>query len=587
MAAITEMKKYYKFGHLNSQNQIKKIYVFVGSEQTTKNDLNTLFQKDPQNAVFAEIFTQDELKSIHVEKKEDNVSFIYGLQIHLDDTIETIKKKLLMQLQNENISFYELYLFAQQYEEIDTLTVYQQLTNNGKTDLTANILNQYLVNVQNAATATAETATAATAEKYTYADFLNFFPDKKKVLMNKPLGQKVLANKNFMNYPVNPYTIKAETSALFEKTIEKVISTTNHSLLLSFGEIENNLIYFCTANEVLLSNADKAERVQQAQRVQQVEQSIVNTNIVKIYFPFLIEINIGSDKVSIITPQDIVMYKETLMLKTEAMLENTGFRNTLKNIDLFYNVFYDSSSSAALPYSKKGAQNIEFIIYPPFEFSLPLDIIFKLIHATKEIPLIKYNPSKRMEKIYRLYANKIATNGKNIPYLSKAVIFNLMKTIGKHKCVTLYMELPAVAGTLLCIFESNGSIAVKADFNDILTVEQINAHITAAVNPVIHVVQEYIAQSGYQIVPFRDLYQPNIAIITMDYQIAIVIEKKLHLNKIVGCLNSIFSVSIADTENDAYTMRFKRVSNYNEMTDQEAFITDSLNHKHTNAEIIE
>ena len=49
---------------------------------------------------------------------------------------------------------------------------------------------------------------------------------------------------------------------------------------------------------------------------------------------------------------------------------------------------------------------------------LHLDTIFKYIHATKDIPFIKYNPGFRRENIYRLYSEKISTSGKKIPFLS-------------------------------------------------------------------------------------------------------------------------------------------------------------------------
>ena len=65
------------------------------------------------------------------------------------------------------------------------------------------------------------------------------------------------------------------------------------------------------------------------------------------------------------------------------------------------------------------------------EYNVPLDIIFKLIHATKKIPLIKFNPSKKQEKIYRLYCDRVAKNGRKIPYLSKGLIFKLTKSIGQ------------------------------------------------------------------------------------------------------------------------------------------------------------
>ena len=57
----------------------------------------------------------------------------------------------------------------------------------------------------------------------------------------------------------------------------------------------------------------------------------------------------------------------------------------------------------------------------------------------KQLPLIKYNPSKKMENIYRLYTNKVSTKGVKIPYLSKSLIFKLMKIIGRTKSVSCYI----------------------------------------------------------------------------------------------------------------------------------------------------
>jgi hypothetical protein len=54
--------------------------------------------------------------------------------------------------------------------------------------------------------------------------------------------------------------------------------------------------------------------------------------------------------------------------------------------------------------------------------------------------LIKYNPSTRQENVYRLYADKNAVDGRKIPYLKKAIIFKLTRSIGKTKSVTVYIE---------------------------------------------------------------------------------------------------------------------------------------------------
>ena len=68
-------------------------------------------------------------------------------------------------------------------------------------------------------------------------------------------------------------------------------------------------------------------------------------------------------------------------------------------------------------------------------------MIFKLIHSTKKIPLIKFNPGTRQENIYRFYTNKTAKDGKKIPYLSKGTIFKVAKSIALgSKLVSFYIQ---------------------------------------------------------------------------------------------------------------------------------------------------
>ena len=78
-----------------------------------------------------------------------------------------------------------------------------------------------------------------------------------------------------------------------------------------------------------------------------------------------------------------------------------------------------------------GIKSIKVVIYPPFKIKIPIEVIFKLVHATETTPLIKFNPQSRQENIYRLFADKLTTDGRKVPYLSKTLVFKLMKNIGK------------------------------------------------------------------------------------------------------------------------------------------------------------
>lgn len=87
---------------------------------------------------------------------------------------------------------------------------------------------------------------------------------------------------------------------------------------------------------------------------------------------------------------------------------------------MFYDVY--KYKQTELNYKFTGIKYIKLIIRPEYNINVPLDIIFKLIHATKEIPLIKYNPSLKQENIYRLYTDKTSQDGEQIPYLQKQIL---------------------------------------------------------------------------------------------------------------------------------------------------------------------
>ena len=56
------------------------------------------------------------------------------------------------------------------------------------------------------------------------------------------------------------------------------------------------------------------------------------------------------------------------------------------------------------------------------------------------MPFIKLNPGSRKEKLYRIFTTSISSDGRKIPYLSKAVILKLSRDIGKTKRLALFIE---------------------------------------------------------------------------------------------------------------------------------------------------
>jgi hypothetical protein len=67
-------------------------------------------------------------------------------------------------------------------------------------------------------------------------------------------------------------------------------------------------------------------------------------------------------------------------------------------------------------------------MHPEFQIKIPIDVIFKLIHATQEFPLIKFNPETRQENIYRLYTEQLTADGRKIPFLNKVRYLKIRET---------------------------------------------------------------------------------------------------------------------------------------------------------------
>ena len=108
------MNDFYKLIELYKNNE-KQMTVFIGD---TINDniesINSTFEKEPKSKIFEGIFSDEELNTI----MNENINVKFSKQIiYIDDTIETIKKKILLENKNE-LSFDEIYLFSKKNRNI-------------------------------------------------------------------------------------------------------------------------------------------------------------------------------------------------------------------------------------------------------------------------------------------------------------------------------------------------------------------------------------------------------------------------------------------------------------------------------------
>jgi hypothetical protein len=388
----------------------------------------------------------------------------------------------------------EIYLYGLKKETLNPITVYQSLTLNDKIPLTKIRLDQFLLNLRDM-DGKPILFNIPLKDKYSFDDILKLDLSNKPLLIAKILGQKIIMGVDEYPFIADPYYVE-EYDILLEKS-RKELSTLNNSLLLDTGTIYNNNIYLCLAEDVLKSCLQKQISCQ---------------DTVKIYYPFLYKKDIYSPEA--LKEQQQSLISDNLQKITPNIIH--GF----ENIDMFYDIYETKESTEvfSLNSNNSGIKNLKIVIHPAYKVKIPIDVIFKLIHASLPVPLIKYNPSSKQENMYRLYANKLSMDGRRIPYLSKTTIYKLMKNIGKNKSVSVYTNIifEDIGYNFVCEFEENGFISVfplnefdkVIHFNDDFV--QLNQMIGLVVNPLINQMKPFFGQSGYKINTFLSFLNRNI-----------------------------------------------------------------------------
>ena len=557
-----------KINHLE-KDIIKKIYVFKG-----------LFDVTDDYIINGErIFSENEMENI--DNKKISVKLINEL-IHYDDTISTIKKKIIKHTQMR-VSTYELYLFGIKQMTINPSILYNQLTQMDTTPLTRERLCEFMLNVvsgdcEDSSNIQTCSIDDSYKEIFSYDDFINIDELIWDSISNLtiPIGQK-LSKKKLYHYTVNPYNCVYMNDTLKTKTTD-MLTTQNNNLLFEYSKLCNNNIFITLADEVLTYSKEI--------------EGISEDNFLKLYFPMLfIQKKITS--LEMLENSKIQLYDESISQI------NKSFNEYNKRIDLLYNMYYKKMSDIPYENNTPGILKLEFTIHPTYSIKFPLEVLFKLISSDKTIPMIKYNPGKSRENIYRLFTdNQYATNGKNIPYLysknnnKKSKIIQISKILAKKKQVGFYVEYVQDNKLYIvtCEFEVNGNINISFHHNNAVNPDNIENIIKNAINePILSKIKNFLEQSGYNFSLFNSLTQSNIEFKNISFISQVKIKKNIKIKSFIGCLSSIFTI-LKDTikkRDGEIIMKYKRVSNYNEMDSVESFITEQRKKDENPDQIIE
>jgi hypothetical protein len=535
----------YKINILNETGQLERIHVFCGNYYTSKNN-HDIFS-DIQLAYFA-------------EKRVDIVfadAFIYK-----DDTIRKTKRKIVQELVryekerrkgDTTLSLEEIYMFSTATVEIDMNELYREITADETIPLTKERFFQYATNlnldpyVLNNLSATTDDLLAK--DVFDYDDWIAL-TNTGSHQISIPIGMEFQEHYDY-RFPTNPYHNQLGTEPVrFQVSSKNPLLTFENSLLLNYTP--SNEIMVCLAKNVYSYAATNGSSQEY---------------FCELYYPLLQKRGLVRD--------DLLMESSFELAKETAAMETSWSKQQDNVLRTYHEIYWGRTpvkgrADRELPYIQRGIRKYSVIMKPnDFKHLLPLDLLFKQIHCTAQIPFIKYNPGNRRENMYRLYSNRISDNGKKIPSLDESTIMRLSRDLARGKQISLYIHPKS---PIIMHIYSNSFIEITGILPDVIDVPNLESFIMKHVQPVLNYINGVLQSSGYKIRSFHGLAGSHIERLNLTYECVLPIDTRISIPQQMSYLIAVFDVESQDITKGAQ-MRFKRVKNYKEMDAQSALIT--------------
>ena len=532
----------YKFCKVNDVDNKTNVLIFRGNDDVDQID---------------KFFDDLEITNM----KLNNTNVVYSGQIvHNDDTIQTIKHKLLKELGLDDHVYEDLYLYAKSSQNINLWDLYQTVTQNDAYPLTQNKFGQLLIHLN---VSGEFVSNVPVKPLYSYNDLLEYFKKNElEIDMYIPIGQKFASTYDYL-FSGNPQHMSGFSPSYIQNSANPLYLY-EQSLLFTYGKLKNNEIYYTTLGDI----AGYANNTH-----------INESMIIKNYFPLLAKQQIDS--------QGVFNEKKIALIENYKKNMMPSLEQSQKVQEAFYSIYHQKTED--LHYLSRGIREFNMVIHPSNHSHLPLDIVFKNIHASKDIPFIKYNPGPRKENLYRIYSETIATNGSKIPYLKDPSVHVLSKEIGKPKTIAMYVNTEnADYYSIVIELHKNGNILIKGSMKNVVIPETFNQYIVSLLNNIINNLNIFLEQIGYKMNTVKDIFDNRIEFMDIEVQLEFDIKKDLHLKKspYIHCITRVFDIMEGDSKK-GYLLNYKRVNNYRKMEAIDAMVTNIYNNTNSDRDVID
>lgn len=506
---------YYRINSYVEENKIDTIFLFLGNylhiiDISIQRLKRSLSEGDYHH--LEDILTKKEITDISNDKVK---LFVMNENILEDDSILEIKQKIKLASidYDEDIIVEGMYLHAITKEYVNAESLFFSLSN-GELSISGEVLLQKLENF--------DIKEIDQDEMYTFDDFVQLGFDAKHIQKFTPVGIK-FANENI------------PTSLFYFNGANDVRSSVENNRFLSEYKVHGKLL------KLIYLNTDK-----------ELNQTEINT-----YYPSLVQFGVESNS--------------TFLLKHEQIKKSVVNQVDKNVINKFRNIkeLYEKSNENGV--QNMRIQSLSFIIKSHLQETLPLETIFKAFASSEEIPLIKFNPGKKKEYIYRLYSNERNKENVKLPFVSKAIIRRYMsETRGKNnKYITFFMFIDHMTIFNINIFES-GDVEVVTEYkNKTNTYEQIENLIRVKVDMIYRAIESNLnVPSHYIFDKFDRVNDINVILKNVNFYFDYNFSgnsKKLNqkINDYASDMNYVFKVVHNSNVNIAFD--YTRVSIYDEI----------------------
>ena len=452
-----------------------------------------------------------------------------------DTTIATAAGMVAQELGNRTQSD-EVYFFGLQRHILSTERAYYVCSQNTTNTITPERLSAYLTNI----VGFDAPKTLKAQKSYTYTDLVGLGLTGEHQL-RIPLSVAVNAE---TQYPVaaNPFDWVSH-DPMVAQNAEAMIAYRGQAVLFD-TLLSEPIVFCCSAEDVLGSSTDPA----------------LTANLARVYFPVMAARGIQS--------------MAALRASHSDARTPTPPRN--QNQALTILEYSDTVEDTMI-----GVTECTAVFHPDLPVHIPLELLFRSVPASENVPFIKFNMGRSRSRLYRLYA-PVGADGSKQPYLSARRISRLQRAVSMQEGVGY-----AVFGSdSLCTLELSPTANLRLRFiaQHPVPIDEVGTRLNDMMGHVLTELNEVLLDTGFQFPSRFDLHDEGV-----EMQNVVLRGVREHVERfdpgsVVGCVSDVMYAT--DLGDNLAELVYHRVGYYDTMSAVEKYVTTRLRQSKAVTEVV-